>query len=77
MLKFSPGTVVDIGKLLTQLERSKQEKFDSESRLDTTQQIVANLKESAAGHHLVKGRLEVGQATFHFWKFLFFFNSDE
>lgn len=52
------GTVVDVGKLMSQLERSKQEKFDSEARLETTHQIVANLKEAAEKHVSIKEKLQ-------------------
>ena len=44
---------------MAQLERAKQEKFDSESRLETTQQIVANLKESAEKHINWKEKCQV------------------
>ena len=44
---------------MAQLERAKQEKFDSESRLETTQQIVANLKEAAEKHINWKEKCQV------------------
>ena len=55
--------MVDVGKLMSQLERSKQEKFDSEARLETTHQIVANLKEAAEKHVSIKEKLQVSLAV--------------
>ena len=54
--------MVDVGKLMSQLERSKQEKFDSEARLETTHQIVTNLKEAAEKHVSIKEKLQVSLA---------------
>ena len=48
---------------MSQLERSKQEKFDSEARLETTHQIVTNLKEAAEKHVSIKEKLQVSLAV--------------
>ena len=53
------GVVVDIGKLLSQLERSEQARFDAESRLSATNKILGNIREAEGKQAAIKEKLQV------------------
>ena len=53
------GTVVDVGKLLSQLERSEQARFDAESRLSATHKILTNIREAEGKQTAIKEKLQV------------------
>ena len=56
------GVVVDIGKLLSQLEHSEQARFDAESRLSATNKILGNIREAEGKQAAVKEKLQVRHA---------------
>ncbi len=60
------GSVVDVGKLLSQLKRSEKARSDTESQLKTALKTVAECKEAAEKHTSVKEKLQV----FYFLKIL-------
>ena len=51
--------VIDVGKLLSQLERSEQSRFDNESRLSATQKILSNMRETEGKQSAIKEKLQV------------------
>ena len=51
--------VVDIGKLMNQLDRSEQARFDAESRLSATQKILSNIREAEGKQSAIKEKLQV------------------
>ena len=53
------GMVIDVGKLLSQLERSEQARFDNESRLSATQKILSNMRETEGKQSAIKEKLQV------------------
>merc|ERR1711936_1248879 len=53
------GVVVDIGKLLSQLERSEQARFDAESRLSATHKILTNIREAEGKQTAIKEKLQL------------------
>ena len=53
------GMVIDVGKLLSQLERSEQSRFDTESRLSATQKILSNMRETEGKQSAIKEKLQV------------------
>lgn len=57
------GSVVDVGKLLSQLQRSEREKEDFQSRLEATNTIMSNLKEAAEKHNSIKDKLMVTRSA--------------
>ena len=57
--KFISGVVVDVGKLLSQLERSEQARFDAESRLSATNKILSNIRDAEGKQSALKEKLQV------------------
>ena len=53
------GVVVDVGKLLNQLERSEQARFDAESRLSATNKILSNIRDAEGKQSALKEKLQV------------------
>ena len=51
--------VVDVGKLLSQLERSEQARFDADSRLSATNKILSNIRETEGKQTAIKEKLQV------------------
>ena len=58
------GVVVDIGKLLSQLERSEQARFDADSRLTATNKILSNIRETEGKQQAIKEKLQVNHRTY-------------
>ena len=56
---FILGVVVDVGKLLNQLERSEQARFDAESRLSATNKILSNIRDAEGKQSALKEKLQV------------------
>ena len=54
-----PGSVVDVGKLLTQLKRSETARSDTESQLKSACKSVQELKDASEKHASVKDKLQV------------------
>jgi len=52
------GVVVDVGKLLNQLERSEQARFDAESRLSATNKILSNIRDAEGKQSALKEKLQ-------------------
>ena len=65
------GVVVDIGKLLSQLERSEQARFDAESRLSATNKILGNIREAEGKQAAIKEKLQVRHDLHNLRKFGF------
>ena len=63
------GVVVDIGKLLSQLERSEQARFDAESRLSATNKILGNIREAEGKQAAIKEKLQVRHDLHNLRKF--------
>ena len=53
------GSVVDVGKLLTQLKRSETARSDTESQLKSACKSVQELKDASEKHASVKDKLQV------------------
>ena len=53
------GVVVDVGKLLSQLERSEQARFDAESRLSATNKILSSIRDAEGKQTAIKEKLQV------------------
>ena len=53
------GSVVDVGKLLTQLKRSETARSDTESQLKSACKSVQELKDASEKHSSVKDKLQV------------------
>ena len=51
--------MVDVGKLLSQLERSEQARFDAESRLSATNKILSNIRDAEGKQSALKEKLQV------------------
>ena len=58
-LLLIPGSVVDVGKLLSQLKRSETARSDTESQLKSAQKTVQEYKEASEKHFTVKDKLQV------------------
>ena len=53
------GSVVDVGKLLSQLKRSEKARSDTEANLKSALKNVHDLKEASEKHTSVKDKLQV------------------
>ena len=51
--------MVDVGKLLSQLERSEQARFDAESRLSATNKILSSIRDAEGKQTAIKEKLQV------------------
>ena len=69
------GSVVDVGKLLSQLKRSEKARSDTEANLKSALKNVGDLKEASEKHTSVKDKLQV-IFFFHFGGLFSFMNFD-
>ena len=69
------GSVVDVGKLLSQLKRSEKARSNTEANLKSALKNVGDLKEASEKHTSVKDKLQV-IFFFHFGGLFSFMNFD-
>ena len=69
------GSVVDVGKLLSQLKRSEKARSDTEANLKSALKNVHDLKEASEKHTSVKDKLQVIQDLVNF-PFIILINFD-
>lgn len=57
------GSLVDVEKLMAQLERSEKARLDTEKRLQDTTKALNDLKESSEKHTSIRDKLQVSLKT--------------